>query len=173
MADSKYKSILAEIFDEAGITLNGSNNYDIQIHNEGVYKRILAHGSLGAGEGYMDGWWDADSLDVFFDKLLRAKLNEKFITFRMNFAILKARLLNLQNKKLSRRVAEEHYDLDNDLYEKMLDNRMQYTCAYWKNASNLEEAQEHKLDLICRKLQLQESDRVLELGCGFGGCYRL
>jgi cyclopropane-fatty-acyl-phospholipid synthase len=83
--------------------------------------------------------------------------------------LLKAKFINLQNKRLSQRVAEEHYDLGNELYEKMLDKRMQYTCAYWKNAQNLDEAQEHKLDLICKKLQLKSSDRVLELGCGFGG----
>ena len=75
----------------------------------------------------------------------------------------------MQNKRLSKRVAHQHYDLDNNFYEKMLGPRMQYTCAYWKQAHTLAEAQEHKLELICRKLQLQKGERILELGCGWGG----
>jgi cyclopropane-fatty-acyl-phospholipid synthase len=66
-------------------------------------------------------------------------------------------------------VAERHYDIGNDLYRAMLDRRLVYTCGYWKRASDLEEAQEAKLDLICRKLRLEAGMRLLDLGCGFGG----
>jgi len=169
MADSKAKQIVTEMLAQAGITVNGSNAWDIQVHNEGVYKRVLAGGSLAAGEAFMDGWWDAKSLDSSFDRILRARLEEKFETSTVIFEAIKAKLFNLQNKRLSKRVAEEHYDLGNELYEKMLDKRMQYTCAYWKHATNLEDAQERKLDLICKKLRIKSSDKVLEMGCGFGG----
>ncbi len=66
-------------------------------------------------------------------------------------------------------MAQEHYDLGNDLYEAMLDSRMQYTCAYWPGAATLDQAQENKLHLICRKLGLRPGMKVLELGGGFGG----
>ena len=69
-------------------------------------------------------------------------------------------------------VARQHYDIGNDLYRIMLDRNMQYTCAYWKDADNLEQAQENKLHLICRKLHLKPGMRVLELGGGFCGLAR-
>ena len=75
----------------------------------------------------------------------------------------------MQTKIRSQKVTQEHYDLGNDMYSKMLGDSMQYTCAYWKSAKTLDEAQEHKLNLICRKLQLKKGDKVLELGCGWGG----
>ena len=77
--------------------------------------------------------------------------------------------MNLQSKARSGRSVEAHYDIGNDLYTKMLDPRMVYTCGYWKNATTLAEAQEAKLDLVCRKLGLQKGMRVLDLGCGWGG----
>ncbi|MBF0429869.1 MAG: cyclopropane fatty acyl phospholipid synthase [Fibrobacteria bacterium] len=170
MSIRKQRAVFAELLAEAGVTLNGGGKADVQVHNEDLYGVVLAKGSLGLGESYMDGWWDAEEVDSFFDKVLSARLETKV---NKNFAAMlegaKARLFNQQNKELSKRVAEEHYDLGNDLYEKMLDSRMQYTCAYWKRADNLEDAQKHKLDLICKKLQLKESDTVLELGCGWGG----
>jgi cyclopropane-fatty-acyl-phospholipid synthase len=73
-------------------------------------------------------------------------------------------------------VARQHYDLGNDFYRDMLDPRMQYTCGYWnaggRHAKTLDEAQENKLDLVCRKLGLQPGMTVLELGCGWGGFAR-
>jgi cyclopropane-fatty-acyl-phospholipid synthase len=65
-------------------------------------------------------------------------------------------------------VGEEHYDMGNELYKAMLDKRLTYTCGYWKNAKNLDEAQEAKLDLVCRKLNLKPGQRILDIGCGWG-----
>jgi cyclopropane-fatty-acyl-phospholipid synthase len=76
--------------------------------------------------------------------------------------------MNRQKHSRAARVAEQHYDLGNDLYKAMLDSRMNYTCAYWKNAENLDQAQENKLDLVCRKINLRAGMRVLDLGCGWG-----
>ena len=124
---------------------------------------------MGLGESYMDGWWDSVQLDEFFSKVHRVHLDEAVVDKQLIFNAVKARVFNMQNKRLSKRVAHQHYDLDTEFYEKMLGPRMQYTCAYWKRAKTLSEAQEHKLELICRKLQLQKGERVLELGCGWGG----
>ena len=151
-----------------GKGINGKNDYDPQVHNEKLYSRILSDGSLGLGESYMDGWWDCKALDQFFFKLLSSKLDHKIITPKMVMNVIKARIINLQDFSRSTKVVKEHYDLGNDFYSNMLDKRMQYTCAYWKNAKNLNQAQEDKLDLICKKLKLKKGETVLELGCGWG-----
>ncbi len=78
------------------------------------------------------------------------------------------RLINRQTKKAAPKVGEHHYDLGNDLFCAMLDRRRVYTCGYWPNARNLDEAQEAKLDLVCRKLRLQPGQTVLDIGCGWG-----
>jgi len=117
----------------------------------------------------VDGWWDAEALDEFFARAKRADLHKRADKWGSAWLALKSRILNLQTRALARRVAEEHYDLGNDLYHSMLDSRMQYSCGYWPGATTLEQAQGNKLDLICRKLGLQTGMRVLELGGGFGG----
>jgi cyclopropane-fatty-acyl-phospholipid synthase len=80
----------------------------------------------------------------------------------------RAKLLNLQSLSRAFQVGEHHYDLGNDLYQLILDSRLTYSCAYWKNAKTLDEAQEAKLDLICQKLQLQKGMTLLDIGCGWG-----
>jgi cyclopropane-fatty-acyl-phospholipid synthase len=84
------------------------------------------------------------------------------------FQSLTNRLVNLQTKLRSKKVAEQHYNLGNDLYRYMLGKSMAYTCAYWKNAKTLDQAQYDKFDLICRKINLKPGERVLDLGCGWG-----
>lgn len=153
----------------AGIEINGERPWDLQLHDESFFDRVLSHGTLGAGESYMDGCWDVDALDEFFTRVHRADLYKSFTTFGNACLALKSRIFNRQSKPRSRTVAEEHYDLGNDLYKAMLDPRMQYTCAYWNEADSLAEAQVNKLRLICRKLQLGPGMKVLELGGGFGG----
>lgn len=164
--------VLVNLLGAADIRINGDRPWDLQVHDERVYGRILAGGSQALGESYMDGWWDADELDAFFDKLLRGGLNRAVRDPQLLWAWICARFLNLQNPRRSRRVAERHYDLGNRFYERMLDPWMQYTCGYWKSEATLAAAQEAKMDLVCRKLQLREGDRVLELGGGWGGFAR-
>ena len=160
---------LSEILATADIQVNGDRPWDLQVNNDRFFQRVLAEGSLGAGESFMDGWWDVDALDQFFARVYSKCLYEQLITPRMIWLALKGRILNRQTKSRSRAVAQEHYDLGNDLYEAMLDKRMQYTCAYWPGAATLDQAQENKLHLICRKLGLCSGMKVLELGGGFGG----
>jgi len=154
---------------QAGIGLNGSQPWDMQVSNEQLYARILAQGTLGLGEAYMDGWWDCEQLDQFTCRALQANLTER-IAFTWHDAGLALRglLANLQSKARASIVGEQHYDIGNRLYECMLDSRMTYTCGYWRLAADLEEAQEHKLDLVCRKLGLREGQRLLDIGCGWG-----
>lgn len=160
---------IKDLLKHADIKVDGDRPWDIQVKNDGLYKRVLSQGSLGFGESYMDDWWETEALDVLVDKLLQAKLDKEVTSVKALTNVMMARLTNRQTKERSKKVAKEHYDIGNDFYAQMLDSRMQYTCAYWPRAKNLEEAQEHKLDLICRKLELDSNDHVLELGCGWGG----
>jgi len=162
---------LQDLLLSADVQVGGERAWDIQIHDERFYQRVLAEGSLGAGEAYMDGWWDVERLDELFFRLLGAGLDRKVRNPRFLGQVLLSRFGNLQNRWRSRRVAEQHYDLSNRLYEAMLGPTMQYTCAYYGAEgadASLDAAQRAKLDLIVRKLYLKPGMRVLELGGGFG-----
>ncbi|RYZ27098.1 MAG: cyclopropane fatty acyl phospholipid synthase, partial [Sphingobacteriales bacterium] len=160
----------AQAFAEVGITINGNNPWDMQVHNPRFYDRVLSSGSIGFGESYMDGWWDCKALDEFFFRVLYHRVDKKLpIDILTIIYALRAKFRNLQSKGRAKEVAYKHYDIGNYLFEKMLDKRMMYSCGYWKTATNLEDAQEAKLDLICRKLKLEKGMRVLEIGCGWGG----
>jgi cyclopropane-fatty-acyl-phospholipid synthase len=164
------RQIITDLLHEAGITVGGSEPCDLQVHDERLYDRILLEGSLGLGESYMDGWWDVERLDEFFEKVFRSRLDRRHSARGKWFwAWVRAHFLNMQSKARSKRVAQQHYDLGNEFYQDMLDPRMSYTCAYWEKAQSLDQAQEDKFELICRKLQLKSTDTVLDLGCGWGG----
>lgn len=167
--DNWYR-IAEELVNQADVRFNGSRRWDIQVHNPDFYKRVLQEGSIGLGESYMEGWWDCAALDVLFEKILRAKLDEKAPkNFRDLARIAGMRLFNLQTRKRAWIVGKEHYDIGNDLFAKMLDPYMQYSCGYWKTATNLRQAQEAKLKMLCEKLQLQPGMKLLDIGCGWGG----
>ncbi|MEC5319914.1 cyclopropane fatty acyl phospholipid synthase [Brenneria populi subsp. brevivirga] len=167
---SEWLRIADDMLAQAGVTINGSEPWDIQVKNPQFFKRVLQQGSLGLGESYMDGWWDCDRLDMFFHRILCAHLDEK-MPARINdiLRIAIARLTNLQSRKRAWIVGKEHYDLGNDLFCRMLDPYMQYSCGYWKQTDNLHDAQRDKLDMICRKLQLKPGMTLLDIGCGWGG----
>jgi cyclopropane-fatty-acyl-phospholipid synthase len=166
---NKFEKTVRKIFALAGIEINGSNPWDIQVHNKEFYKRALAKVELGIGESYMDGWWDCAQIDELICKIIRAKLDEKIKrNFSIPYHILLAKIINLQSSQRAFNIGEKHYDLGNDLFQNMLDKRMNYSCAYWKNAGSLDEAQENKLELICRKINLKPGMRVLDIGCGWG-----
>jgi cyclopropane-fatty-acyl-phospholipid synthase len=165
------RSQVTEILRSGDIEVGGDQPWDVQVHDERLYQRILAEGSLGAGEAYMDGWWDVERLDELFFRMLRAKLDSKVRTPAALGQVLLSWLGNVQNRRRSRRVAEHHYDLSNRLYGAMLGPTMQYSCAYYGpdgSDATLDEAQRAKLALIARKLHLEPRMRVLELGGGFG-----
>jgi cyclopropane-fatty-acyl-phospholipid synthase len=170
-ASSLYRTAVA-LFAKAGIRLNGDSPWDVRLHDENVLKRTFAEANMGLGETYMDGSWDCEHLDEFFYRLLRAKIDAEVQPLPVKLHALRAKFLNLQNRRRAWQVGEEHYDLGNDFYAAMLDPRMTYTCGYWKTATTLAEAQEAKLDLICQKLQLKPGMRVLDIGCGWGSFMR-
>lgn len=167
------KATAQELLSMAGIKINGDAPWDIQVHNDDFYRRAITRGELGIGESYMDGWWDSESIDELICRILRARLDEKIRTDPLlALKILSVRFFNLQSGRRAFIVGEKHYDLGNDLFRNMLDLRMNYSCAYWKKASDLDQAQENKLDLICRKIMLKPGMRVLDIGCGWGAFAR-
>ena len=165
---------MERLLERGDVRMDGSRPWDLKNVDDSVPAKVASEGNLGLGETYMDGLWECDDLEGFFHRVLSARLNNQI---KPNLALIaqvaKAKLLNLQDRRHSQRVAEIHYNLGNEFYEAMLDPWMQYTCAYWGGgASTLEEAQEAKLDLICRKIDLKPGQKVLELGCGWGGFAR-
>ncbi len=168
-------AIVAEIFAHAGVQFNGQQPWDIQIHDHEAYRQMLYKGSLGFGDAYVDGLWDSERLDETIERLLSAEIETRLIGWakvRMLGESLRHRLFNLQSFARAFQVGERHYDIGNDVFEAMLDSSMSYSCAYWAKADNLEQAQHDKLDMICRKLELRPGERVLEIGCGWGGLAR-
>ena len=172
MQTNKYQTKIEGLLGKADIQVNGKRGWDLQCHNADLFARILGQGSLGLGEAYMEGWWDCNELDTFFYKLLDAKLPSQVTTLRDKLFYVYAHLINRQTGKRAFTVGSQHYDAGNDLYERMLDKRMIYTCGYWQDADNLDQAQQHKLELVCRKLKLKPGMRVLDIGCGWGGAAR-
>lgn len=167
----RARDVCVELLAAAGITVNGSEPWDVTIHDERVWSRILRDGTLGGGEAYVEGWWDSRALDQTIHRLQALKVVD---ALRDNWMIvphvLKARMLNLQAVRRAFGNGQAHYDIGNDLYEAMLDRRMLYTCALWSTgARTLDEAQEAKLELVCKKVGLRPGMRVLDLGCGWGG----
>jgi len=172
-AGAEPPAILAELLAKAGIRINGQGPADLRVHDPLVYRQVLTRWSLGLGETYMDGLWDCDRLDALFERLLALDLDRTTVgVARLKLAgeVLRHRVLNLQSPRRAYQVGERHYDTGNDVFEAMLDARMIYSCAYWgAGARTLDEAQEHKLEMICRKLDLQRGETLLDIGCGWGG----
>ena len=167
---NRWEDWLAQVCDECGVTINGSAPADPQIHNRELARRAFTEGSMGLGEAYMEGWWDCEALDELATRAMRASIDQKIENkARLVFEIAKARVFNFQKKSRAFQVGEKHYDTGNDLFEIMLDPTMSYSCGYWKGASNLYEAQVNKLDLLCRKLQLEKGMKLLDIGSGWGG----
>lgn len=167
--------LLEQVIDGSGIRFNGDAPWDVQVMDPETYRRIISKGSLGFGEAYMDGLWEAERLDQLFYRLLSHDIHnrvKRLNRWRVLGEILRNTLLNPQAYHRAFQVGEHHYDTGNDVFEAMLDSSMSYSCGYWAEAEDLEQAQFNKLDLICRKLELKPGDKLLDIGCGWGGMAR-
>lgn len=173
MSMRPHERIGREILEAADIEVNGDRPWDLQIHHQGFYRRALQQGTLGLGEAYMDQWWDARAVDQFVERLVRSGVEQRVSHWRHQLQYVVGNTLqNLQNPRRARRAVAAHYDLGNDLFMAMLDPELNYSCGYWYRADNLADAQRDKLELICRKLELQPGQLLLDIGCGWGSLLR-
>ncbi|MFO7766302.1 MAG: cyclopropane-fatty-acyl-phospholipid synthase family protein [Pelovirga sp.] len=146
----------------------------IHVNDPAFYPKAVFGGSIGAGESYVDGDWDADCLTTLVrivarNSKLLDQLEERWAWLTRPWQRAK-HLLRSNNRSGSKKNILAHYDLGNSMYESFLDPTMMYSAAIYPHAdSSLEEAAIYKLDLICRKLDLSAADRVIEIGTGWGG----
>lgn len=168
MNDANPETRVRTLLTSCGLTLNGPGATDPQVRLTEFHARVLAHGSLGLGEAYMDDWWNVADLDGFLFRLVDARIDEQVYTLNHLVEHLKARFLDRQRGRRAYAVGQCHYDLGNDLYRAMLGKRLVYSCGYWREAVDLDTAQEAKLDLVCRKLRLEPDMHILDIGCGWG-----
>jgi cyclopropane-fatty-acyl-phospholipid synthase len=170
---SLAQATLQELFASADIRLDGRRPWDIRVHDARFFRAVLAGGTLGFGESYMDGWWDCEALDEMCCRAIRARLEERVpVNLHTALAFASSFLLNLQTRRRARLVGRRHYDVGNDFFECMLDPSMQYSCAWFRDTNDLAQAQREKMDLICRKLGLEKGMSLLDIGCGWGGLAR-
>ncbi|OHE32040.1 MAG: cyclopropane-fatty-acyl-phospholipid synthase [Syntrophus sp. RIFOXYC2_FULL_54_9] len=167
------RKIIEQLLSGTGVRVNGPEPWDIQVRDGRFFGRVLKDGSLGLGESYMDGWWDCLQIDELICRLLKGNLEAKIRgNLRTLLFYLSARIFNLQSPRRAPIIAWRHYDLGNDLFFSFLDPYDQYSCGYFQGTDDLAEAQRKKLDIICRKIDLQPDDHVLDIGCGWGGFAR-
>ena len=144
-------------------------DFTLYFKNKESLRKVLLDASLGFGEGYMNGdiEVEGDLRQVVRIGLLSDPLQEK--TRSSLFNSFKLNILQRNSKTVDKRSISHHYDLGNDFYRLWLDRKMLYSCAYFKSDSDsLEQAQLEKINLCCRKLQLQPNERLLDIGCGWG-----
>ncbi|MCU0560718.1 MAG: cyclopropane fatty acyl phospholipid synthase [Desulfobacterales bacterium] len=167
------RQLVEDLLAQAGVAIGGTHAWDISVRDERLFVRMLRQRNLGLGEAYMDGWWECPRLDQFFHRVLSSGIEEKVGgSFIHRLRCLPAVLINHQSLRRCRIIADRHYNLDNDLFLAFLDPYNQYSCAYFKETDDLEQAQRNKLELICRKIGLEKTDRLLDIGCGWGGFAR-
>ncbi|MDE2307963.1 MAG: class I SAM-dependent methyltransferase [Xanthomonadaceae bacterium] len=151
---------------------------DLHIHlrvlDPGFYRAVACNGSVGAGESYMDGQWRCDNLAGLIQLLVRNRdlLDgmESGLARLGGIAMRAWHALRRNTRDGSRRNIAAHYDLGNDFFSLFLSPDLMYSSAIWTDpADTLETASTRKLERICRKLELQAGDRVIEIGTGWGG----
>ncbi len=146
----------------------------ITVRDSSFYRQVLFGGSIGAGEAYIDHLWDVDDLAVL-SRIMVLNMDlldrmERGLGWILQIFRLLGHGVNINSRKGSKRNILAHYDLGNEMYRSFLDPTMMYSSAiYPKASSTLEEASHHKLEIICKKLDLQPTDRVIEIGSGWGG----
>lgn len=165
------KTVVTELFKKCDIIIGGSRPQDIIVKDDKCYSMILIDGDLGLGESYMYGYWTSNDLLLTLETLLanwKEAYSYKNLSLTDISSFINHKILNYQTKSKISRDASKAYDTGNELYERMLDDNMQYTCAFFQDTNDLNVAQKQKMDLIAQKLNLKPGEKVLDIGCGFG-----
>ena len=164
---------LEPILDGLDVKINGDRPWDIQVNNDAFYEQVVYRGTLGLGESYVENHWNCDDIAEFVSRAITG-IEKRNLRPNLRLALyyLYSKIFNRQNVARSMQVAERHYNIGNDIYMAFLDKYNQYTCGYFKDTQDLDAAQEKKLNLICQKLDLKHGEKILDVGCGWGGLAR-
>ena len=146
----------------------------VSVRDRRFYRYLVLGGSIGAAEAYIRGYWDSPDLTatlrLFARNLDVAQSMERGVTYLLKPLRVALNALKRNTRRGSRKNISAHYDLSNDFFSLMLDRTMTYSSGIFRSeTTDLEEASTEKYDRICRKLELTPSDRVLEIGSGWGG----
>lgn len=153
---------------------SGSPAAHVTVNDRAAYQKVVFGGSIGAGEAYVDKLWEVDDLTALTRIMvinipLLDRMEQGFAWLKKPFDIA-VHLFNTNSKNGSKRNILAHYDLGNEMYRSFLDRNMMYSAAIYPHPeATLDEAQQHKLEVICDKLDLQATDSVIEIGSGWGG----
>lgn len=157
------------LFGAAGVAIDGGRPWDVRVADDRFFPSVLSRGTLGFGESYMRGWWHADDLEELAFRLLRARLH--WLSWLLPPQLLRLvsdALVNQQTRAKANVLVDRHYNLGNDLFFGFLGTYKSYSCGYFDRTTSLDQAQLHKLELLCRLLELGERDRLLDVGGGWG-----
>jgi cyclopropane-fatty-acyl-phospholipid synthase len=153
----------------ADVRIDGDRPWDIQIHDARMYGTALLGGSIAFGDGYVRGWWSCDDLEELAFRFASSRLEETAALLPGGVLHrLRALVANQQTRRRSLRVVRRHYNFGNDLFLAFLGEYASYSCGYFRDTDELDVAQHHKLDLICRKLDLRPGEHLLDVGGGWG-----
>jgi cyclopropane-fatty-acyl-phospholipid synthase len=152
----------------------GEHGVTLQVHDEATFSMVLARGDIGLAEAYLDGYWDSPDITGLLALLAKNREVLKKAVYGSWRNLLAARVrhwLNRNSKAGSKRNIMAHYDLGNDFYQLWLDPSMSYSAAIYQESADasLEMAQDAKYRRILNHLQAKAGQRVLEIGCGWGG----
>lgn len=152
----------------------GERSASLQVHDDAFFGRVLARGDIGLAESYLEGEWDSPDITGLLILLARNRDTLAHAIYGSWRALLAARLrhaFNRNSRSGSRRNIMAHYDLGNDFYRLWLDPSMSYSSALYRpqDDGSLLAAQHAKYARILERLQARSGDRVLEIGCGWGG----
>jgi cyclopropane-fatty-acyl-phospholipid synthase len=169
-SENRWTATVKTHLETVDVRVDGGRPWDIRVNDSRFFRRLITRGFVGLGDAFVDGWWDCDALDQLFDRCIRGGLTDRVpLTLCGLWEYVRQSLFNQQRMGKARGNVDAHYHLGTDLFRATLDERMVYTCAYWKDAATLAAAQEAKLELICNKVGLKSGQRVLDIGCGWGG----
>ena len=170
---SRFGNVATNIASSSAVGRH-SLHVTLTIHDSAVYRQLLFGGSIALADSYINGEWDTDDLTGLIRLAARNlavlnKLENRFAGVSKAFEKAKHQLRS-NDKSGAKSNILAHYDLGNDMYQRFLDETMMYSSAVYRTPDvSLADAQQHKLALICQRLQLTAEDHVIEIGTGWGG----
>ncbi len=176
MQELKSGKLIVKLPDNQVFSVTGSEpgpTGKIEILNEEFFSRLIREGELAFSESYMDGWWQTEDLIALLDVLMSS--NEIFGrsfpgAFLVQYYERMRHWFKSNSKSQAKKNIAYHYDLGNEFYSSWLDETMTYSSAYFETGhESLAEAQNKKYGRICKTLNLESGQQLLEIGCGWGG----